>query len=285
VDTEAQTGSGPAGFEAVVGPVEFARLIAGELPGLAVEWLPETESTSSELRERIESGALAGPLLLGTDRQTGGRGTRGRAWLQPAGAAGQDIAMTLAWPLSDAWLAEPRLSLLIGAALALALERATGLQLGLKWPNDLLLRAGDGWRKCGGLLLETLPGAGQRWLLCGLGVNCNSAPEDYPARLRSAVSTLRDALGRRLDRAALVAALAGSLLELLPAPDQARTARLLAVWQQRDQTRQVRYILLRDGQRVPVSAEGVDIASGALRVRLPGGAVALVQSYTDLEAA
>lgn len=264
-------------------PVFVADLRAA-LPGLDVQWLAEVDSTSSELRRQLESGQLRSPVLLLTDWQRGGRGTRGRDWVQPETRTGLDMAMTLAAPLNAALLAEPRLSLLCGAGLALALETVCNLSLGLKWPNDLLVMH-SGWRKCGGLLLETLPVQDARWLLCGLGLNINSTAADYPASLRGRLATLSDAAGGALNRGAVHLAAAQALAGLLlPDSLEPDSSALLASWQVRDQTKPLRYILLRDGRRVPVTAEGVDPASGGLRVRLPGGAVTLVQSYTELEA-
>jgi BirA family biotin operon repressor/biotin-[acetyl-CoA-carboxylase] ligase len=261
--------------------------LAAALPGLRLQWLPEVDSTSSELRRRLAAGALETAVLLATDRQTQGRGTRGRDWVQGAAAAGLDLALTLAAPLHPAWQAEPRLSLLAGAAVSLAVERATGIPAGVKWANDLLLpvAAGQGWRKAGGILLETLAAPdGGRWLLCGVGVNVNSRAADYPPELAPRLTTIRDVLGQEADRTALHLAIAQGLSDLLLSPDPGLAATLLAAWHARDRTGATGYTLLREGRLTAVTAQGVDGPSGALRVRLPDGTTTLVQSYTELEA-
>jgi BirA family biotin operon repressor/biotin-[acetyl-CoA-carboxylase] ligase len=266
-------------------PRDLEEQLRYALPGVWVRWLEEVDSTSSALRRQLEHGDLPAPALLAADRQTGGRGTRGRQWVQPAASAGLDLALTLAAPLREFWQSEQRLSMLIGAQLALALEAVCGMQFGLKWPNDMLLLREGRWRKCGGLLLETIPESGRPWLLCGLGLNLNSRLADYPADLQPVLTTAAESAGRPMDRGTAALAVARALCALLLAEELPDTARLLAAWQTRDQTRQVRYVLRRDGQRVPVTAEGVDLATGALRVRLPGGALTLVHSYTELETA
>lgn len=262
----------------------FVAELQRELPGLAVEWLDSVDSTSSELRRRLEAGWYMPPTLLTTGQQTAGRGTRGREWLQPGDQPGLDLAMTLALPFPPQWEAEPRLSLLLGAASAAALQEACGLRIGVKWPNDLLLPQGGGWRKCGGLLLETLPASGQRWLLCGVGINVNSSRQQYPPRLREKAATICDALGFFANYAEVHRQVALALWQLLSQDNASRCDELLQDWQARDQSRGTRYVLLRDSRRIPVTTEGVDAATSGLRVRLPGGAVELVQSYTELEA-
>jgi BirA family biotin operon repressor/biotin-[acetyl-CoA-carboxylase] ligase len=229
---------------------------------------------------------LAGPVLLWTDRQLAGRGTRGRTWVQPVQASGNDIAMTLALPLEAQWQAEPRLSLLIGAQVARTLELATRLETAVKWPNDLLLRAGTGnWRKAGGILLETLPAPdGRRWLLCGLGLNVNTRAADFPPELQGELTTIADALQRTIERAPLLEALAEGLYGLLSRP-AAQPLDLIEEYGRRDRSAGRRYALRREGLFELVEALGVDLATGALRIRLADGGETLVHSYSELEIA
>ena len=125
----------------------------------------ELTSTSDLCIERAEAGEPAGLVVL-ADRQTRGRGSRGRSWtghpgnlacsmlLRP-GHAGRPMA---AWPF------------LAGLALHEALAGfAAAAPLSLKWPNDVLL---DG-RKLGGILVER---SGD-WLVIGSGANLAAAPE------------------------------------------------------------------------------------------------------------
>lgn len=136
-------------------------------PGLSVEILPETGSTSTTLLERSRRG-LTEPALLVAERQTAGRGRLGRSWWSDA-APGSALTFSLGLRLAPAdWSG---LSLVVGLTLAEALDPA-GEHLGLKWPNDLWLTDD---RKLGGILIETanLPQArrGERYVIIGMGVN------------------------------------------------------------------------------------------------------------------
>ncbi len=251
--------------------------------------LPVVESTNSELKARLRQGALSRPTLLYTDDQPRGRGTRGRSWqMQP----GLDVALTLALPLAAAAGADPRLSLAVGAAVALALEGVTGLRLAVKWPNDILAGAPGAWRKCGGILLETCPAPadGARWLLAGVGINVNSASAMFAPELAGRLATLQDARGAVCDRGAVVLALASGLaqallgVELAGVPALAREE-LLRAWFARDCSAGGRYRLTRDGRTCDVTATGVERATGYLRCAEDDGTQYVVASYTELEQA
>ena len=142
-------------------------------PGLSVEVLARVESTNSTLLERIRAGDSA-PCLLVAEEQTRGRGRSGRSWQSVPGAS---LTFSLALPIRAAdWSG---LSLAVGLAVAEALDPCPPGELphiGLKWPNDLMLSASGqaGFvhaHKLGGILIESLPVAGQRMAVIGIGIN------------------------------------------------------------------------------------------------------------------
>ncbi len=145
-------------------------------PGISIEWLPEIDSTNTELSRRLRQG-FSEPVLLVAERQTAGRGRLGKHWLTPDGSA---LTFTLALPLHPpSWAG---LSLAVGVVLAEALDPDRRLGLGLKWPNDL-------WHwprpqppaKLGGILIETLPmpaGGPGRYALVGVGLNVRTPAID-----------------------------------------------------------------------------------------------------------
>lgn len=140
-------------------------------PGLSVELLVETDSTSTRLLERARDGDSA-PCLLVAEHQTAGRGRLGRPWFDAPAAPGSGPgALTFSLGLTLQPTDWSGLSLAVGVALAEALHPSVRL----KWPNDLWLgedEAGRG-RKLGGILIETLPGPreGLRHAVIGIGIN------------------------------------------------------------------------------------------------------------------
>ena len=145
------------------------------MPDLAetppIEIYDKLESTNAEARRRAEAGE-AGPVWIMAERQTAGRGRRGRAWSSGEGNLAATLLMT-----TDASPAEAAQASFI-AALAAADLADTCLGSGaarLKWPNDVLVFG----RKAVGVLLEAGARAdGGLWLAVGVGVNLASHPSD-----------------------------------------------------------------------------------------------------------
>jgi BirA family biotin operon repressor/biotin-[acetyl-CoA-carboxylase] ligase len=131
----------------------------------------ELDSTNSEARRLAESGE-AGPVWISAERQTAGRGRRGRVWDTPEG----NLAATLLLrPKAEASIIG-QLSFAAALAVAeMASHFAPQAAITVKWPNDVLAEG----RKLSGILLEAGPG----WLAIGIGVNLASHPEgtEYPA--------------------------------------------------------------------------------------------------------
>ncbi|MGH6912481.1 MAG: biotin--[acetyl-CoA-carboxylase] ligase, partial [Geminicoccales bacterium] len=137
--------------------------------------LDSVASTNDEARGRAEAGASGG-LVITAREQTEGRGRYGRSWASPPGHL---YASVLLRP-DCAMAATTQLSLLAGLALAGALEGLgpPGLDLKLKWPNDVLI----GGAKVAGLLLEgtARPDGRAAWVLVGSGINVASYPDGTP---------------------------------------------------------------------------------------------------------
>ncbi|MEA3274139.1 MAG: bifunctional biotin--[acetyl-CoA-carboxylase] ligase/biotin operon repressor BirA [Pseudomonadota bacterium] len=122
------------------------------------------DSTNSHLMREAHAGAPTGTLCL-AERQTAGRGRRGRTWVSPFGS---NVYLSVLWryPFGPAELGG--LSLASGTAIAGALQ-AQGVEgIALKWPNDVLWQR----RKLAGLLLEVAGEAhGPSLVVVGLGLN------------------------------------------------------------------------------------------------------------------
>lgn len=154
-------------------------------PGWRLVALDAIDSTNAELRRLSEAGGGGSPsvgqglegLTVTAATQTAGRGRRGRAWASPRGNMSASILVEVGGARGNAG----ELSFVAGVALHEALSAlAPGLDLKLKWPNDLLL----GGRKLAGMLLETVfpPGApaGQGAVIVGTGVNLAAVPDLEP---------------------------------------------------------------------------------------------------------
>jgi BirA family biotin operon repressor/biotin-[acetyl-CoA-carboxylase] ligase len=139
--------------------------------------------------------------------QTAGRGRRGRTWSVPLGGG---VCLSVGWHFADTPAEVAALTLAVGVVARRVLKATTGIDIELKWPNDLV------WdeRKLGGILLELSAEAqGGAYVVAGLGLNVALSPEslrdlsDWP---RGAVD-LTTALGEPPPRLPLIAALVDAL--------------------------------------------------------------------------
>lgn len=168
------------------------------------------DSTNEEGRRRIAAGDLR-PMWIAARQQTAGRGRQGRAWSSQPGNLAATYIATCPGELSDAGL----LSFAAALAVADTIEvLAPDQQVGLKWPNDVLLNG----RKACGILLESF-GVHRGYLRIAIGIGLNlkhhpSASESNwpPTSIEreigaapdfdAAFSTLADALAVRLRQTA-----------------------------------------------------------------------------------
>lgn len=138
----------------------------------ALEVVWSIDSTNSELLRRTTPAHGCAVLLA--ERQTGGRGRRGRAWASPLAA---HVSMSLARGFHGGLARLAGLSLVVGVVLCEALHAQGFTAVRLKWPNDLVVIDGNGLRKLGGLLIE---GGGEAAGSCraviGLGLNVRMPP-------------------------------------------------------------------------------------------------------------
>lgn len=245
-------------------------LIQHELPttliGRAVECYAQLGSTNALVRQRARAGHPEGLVVL-ADEQTAGRGRLGRSWAAPPGSS-----LLCSVLLRPAWLAPTDaflLTMLAGVALCDAVEQVAPLHARLKWPNDLLLPADGGLRKAAGILSELeLAGDTISWAVSGMGINVSWSPQGMVdgRDLAAQATSLSTALGRPVDRMALLRALLIQLERGYTALRQGQRSVLFEQWRVRLATLgQPVFVRLPAGELQGI-AEGVE-PSGALRVR------------------
>ena len=186
---------------------------------LDVAW--SLASTNSELL--AADTPPHGCAVLLAERQTGGRGRRGREWASPLAA---HVYLSVARRFEGGLARLAGLSLVAGVACCEALHALGCTQVGLKWPNDLVVADAAGLRKLGGVLVEGAgETAGAARAVIGIGLN---------VRMPAAVAAGIDqpwidlaALGDPPPRNAVVARLLERLLPALYAFDAGGLAAFL----------------------------------------------------------
>jgi BirA family biotin operon repressor/biotin-[acetyl-CoA-carboxylase] ligase len=202
----------------------------------------EIDSTNRYALDAARAGEPAG-LVVVADHQTAGRGRLGRTWTAPPGAS-LLVSALLRPPTQLA----TRAGLAGGLALAEAVEAVTGVQPGLKWPNDLMV----GERKLAGILAEAQLDAAGPAVVVGIGCNVNW--DAVPEELAGTATACNLEAGRPVDRDALLDALLTRLDEHLDRLDEPR---LLVDYRNR---------LITLGQRVRVETPGAVVSGTAVDV-------------------
>jgi BirA family transcriptional regulator, biotin operon repressor / biotin---[acetyl-CoA-carboxylase] ligase len=176
--------------------------LAGSKLWSDVTVVAQTGSTNEDLIAAARAGAPEGAVLV-AERQTRGRGRLGRQWQSEPGAAllfSVLLRPAAVPPASRGWL-----PLLAGVAVAAGIRAQTGLEVSLKWPNDVLAgiradrEAGSAAAgKLAGILAEQAGDA----VVVGTGLNVAGSPRDLP----SAATSLTE-LGAVTDRAGVLLAI------------------------------------------------------------------------------
>lgn len=159
--------------------------------------LLETDSTNSRAKELAGRGTPEGTIVL-AERQTLGRGRRGRSWFSPDGG-GLYLSLVLRPEVAPA--EAPKLTLMTAVAVCDALAPYLPSSPAVKWPNDILV----GGRKIAGILTEisTEPEAID-FVVVGLGLNVNVPARQFPKEIRGSATSILVETGKTHSRTAIL---------------------------------------------------------------------------------
>lgn len=163
--------------------------------GQSIYFYEETDTTNNRARELALEGASEGTLVV-AEKQTAGRGRRGKVWESPLGTG---IWMSLVLRPQIMPAEASVLTLLCGLATAEAIEAETGLSAGIKWPNDILING----KKAVGILTEMDCEMSEvHFVIPGIGINVNTA--SFPPEIAEIATSLYLECGKTVSRRRLV---------------------------------------------------------------------------------
>ncbi|MGA2811260.1 MAG: biotin--[acetyl-CoA-carboxylase] ligase [Candidatus Acidiferrum sp.] len=146
-----------------------------------------TDSSNRVAFELGHSGEAEGAVVV-AEEQTAGRGRAGRSWVSERGTG---IYVTVLLRPKLAPVQAPLLTMMAGISARAAVQAISGLNVDLKWPNDLMI----GGKKVGGILTEMhAEPALVRFVIVGIGINVNQ--ENFPPELGGLATSLRVESGR-----------------------------------------------------------------------------------------
>lgn len=222
-------------------------------------------STNSDAMEAARAGAPHGSVYF-ADEQLAGRGRGDHRW---ESAAGQGLYVSVLLRPPDVSSKRIHLyPLAAGLAAADAVGRAAGLNIDLRWPNDLL--AGE--RKTGGILVESkTDGDKVSFVVVGIGINVHQ--QEFESSVATPATSLDLESGRTITRQELLIALLESLeRETCCLHDPAVAAALPARIEQASTWLWNRHVEVHGPQACTGVTAGLD-GNGFLRVKTAGGTV------------
>jgi len=249
--------------------VEQIRQPISDAPGSRLDYLevfPEIESTNSYLLEKPAPRPGRFRVAI-ADHQTAGRGRMDRQWYSPPLSG---VCMSLSHTFEDAPENLPAATLAIGVGVAEALGELGIRGVGLKWPNDLIVRNG----KLGGILTEVHSGQGpEMTVVVGIGINVDLGQTAGIGGIKTRVgyaSDLATCTDQLPSRSALSAALIETLFNTLAEFEADGFERFFNAWERFDWLRGQRISVELPDRRPRGVCQGID-SDGALILRTESG--------------
>lgn len=181
----------------IMDQTELESIHATEWAGCEIYYFDSIDSTNTKAKELAEEGHPSGTLVV-ADRQTAGKGRRGRSWESPTGIG---IFMTLMLKPEINPNNASMLTLVAAMATTRAIRRVTGVPAMIKWPNDIVM---NGKKVCGILTEMSAQFDYINHIVIGIGINVHN--EDFPEEIAKTASSLYLESGQHIHRASLIEA-------------------------------------------------------------------------------
>jgi BirA family transcriptional regulator, biotin operon repressor / biotin---[acetyl-CoA-carboxylase] ligase len=231
-----------------------------------LEVFAEIESTNNYLLDQPAPPAGRFRVAL-AEHQTAGRGRRDRPWHSPRSSG---LCMSMSYTFNRTPDSLPCVTLAIGIGVAQALEYLGVRGIGLKWPNDLVVRDG----KLGGILTEVRPTRGKgTTVVSGIGINVDLQGLPGAAQITSQlghVSDLATCVRNLPTRSAISAVLIEGLFNTLAEFDADGFGRFADTWEKFDWLRGQQVSIERPDRVTTGTCQGID-ADGALIMKTANG--------------
>ncbi len=177
-------------------PYEIKRNLKTKVMGHDIHYFNEVDSTNNVAKYLAEENAEEGTIVV-AEIQNRGKGRRGKTWISPPGGVWMSIILRPDIPPYKA----SQLTLVTGVAVAKTLNEELNLNVGIKWPNDILI----GNKKVCGILTEVNATMDKvNYLVIGIGIDMNVDVPMLPSDLQKGATSLKNELDTEINGALLV---------------------------------------------------------------------------------
>ncbi|MFA5629196.1 MAG: biotin--[acetyl-CoA-carboxylase] ligase [Dehalococcoidales bacterium] len=161
--------------------------------GKRVTVYPKLASTMEIAKIAASKKVPEGTLII-AEEQSAGKGRLDREWVSPQGC------ISLSLILYPDIKRLPSLIMVASVALMRTINKLTGLNAVIKWPNDILIKR----KKVAGILIEgAIQHVNVSYVVIGVGLNANLNPKDYP-EIEAIATSLSEEKGRYIERVGLI---------------------------------------------------------------------------------
>jgi len=221
------------------------------------EKVGSTNTVASNLAEEVAEGTV-----IIADTQEKGRGRLGRVWVSPPG---ENIYMSIILQPQIETKDATLITIMAAVASANALRKTTGLNISIKWPNDLICYE----RKIGGILTELKTDQkGILFSVIGIGINVNTDIDAFPEDVREIATSVKNETGKLFLREEIVAEILNEIHNWYMILKAMKREVLLAEWQRLTSTLGKEVIVVIGQETYKGFAEAID-DEGMLILRLP----------------
>lgn len=231
------------------------------------ETVGSTNTIAAKLAER---GAQEGTVVL-ADSQKKGRGRIGRYWVSPPDV---NIYMSIILRPNIKPKEGPLLTIMAAVGCSTALRRVTGLNVTIKWPNDLIVSD----KKIGGILTEMKTSPKKIiFAIAGIGINVNVDVDAFPDDVKRTATSVKNETGIPYSRTAIIIEILNEIDHWYRTLKESGKEKLLSEWLRLAST-YGREVKVTDGKETFRGlAESID-DEGRLILRLQSGSLKRIRA-------
>ncbi len=253
----------------IIEPFEVSRGLNSKYIGHNIHFYEEVKSTNDTAREFAENDAQEGTVVIAS-HQTAGRSRKRTDWASPEGG----IYMTMILRPDVTLLEASKLTIVTGVAIAKTLHDRFDIDVGIKWPNDLLI---DNKKICGILTEAVTSKDVLDAVLVGVGVDVNTKEEDMPDKIQDVATSVKKETNIIYNRAAIMREFFIIFEELYEEFKNDNFKHIISEWRRLSSTTGNRVKVYKDGKALVADAVGIT-NNGALIIETDDGKLKKITS-------
>lgn len=246
----------------ILEPFEISRGLGTKYIGHSIHFYEELESTNNTAKQFVDQDAEDGTVIIAA-KQTAGRTRKHEKWASPEGGIYMTMLLRPDVSLEEA----SKLTIVTGVAIAKTLHDEFDVDVGIKWPNDVLI----GKKKICGILTEAVTDYDKvKAVLVGIGIDVNIDKKDIPDELKNKATSVKEEVNVEYRRADILRAFFKIFEELYDEFKKGNFKHIVSEWRRLSSTSGNRIKAYKDGHAVIADAVGID-NDGALIIELDDG--------------